>query len=76
MTTFFAALAVFLVALAAMAVGVILSNRRIKGSCGGLNNFRDSVGNPVCDACTKPSADCDGDPRERGGALADGAGRG
>ncbi|MDX2425578.1 MAG: (Na+)-NQR maturation NqrM [Cycloclasticus sp.] len=28
----------FLLFVAAMAVGVIFSNRKIKGSCGGLNN--------------------------------------
>ncbi|MEN0109442.1 MAG: (Na+)-NQR maturation NqrM [Planctomycetota bacterium] len=65
MTTFLIAAGVFAVALAGMAVGVIVSNRRIKGSCGGLNNFRDSVGNPICDACTKPSPECTGNPAER-----------
>jgi hypothetical protein len=32
--TFFA----FMLFVAAMAVGVIVSNKKIKGSCGGLNN--------------------------------------
>lgn len=49
---------VFAVALTGMAIGVIISNRRIKGSCGGLNNFKDSVGNPICDACSNPSPSC------------------
>ncbi|RCS49440.1 hypothetical protein DTL42_13010 [Bremerella cremea] len=49
---------VFAIALTGMAIGVILSNRRIKGSCGGLNNFKDSVGNPICDACSNPSPSC------------------
>ncbi|MFI4875972.1 MAG: hypothetical protein ACIALR_11560, partial [Blastopirellula sp. JB062] len=43
---------------------VILSNRSIKGSCGGLNNFRDSVGNPICDACSSPSPECTGQRRK------------
>ena len=64
MNVFLITLAVFGVALAGMAVGVILSNRRIKGSCGGLNNFRDSAGNPICEACRNPSPDCTGKPRE------------
>ncbi len=55
---------VFAIALAGMAVGVILSNRRIKGSCGGLNNFKDSVGNPICDACSNPSPTCSRFPEE------------
>ncbi|QDT69035.1 hypothetical protein MalM25_19610 [Planctomycetes bacterium MalM25] len=65
MNTFLITLAVFLIALAGMAVGVILSNRRIKGSCGGLNNFKDSVGNPICDACTNPSPTCRGERAEQ-----------
>ncbi|MBA2116174.1 hypothetical protein [Bremerella alba] len=55
---------VFAIALAAMAIGVILSNRQIKGSCGGLNNFKDSVGNPICDSCSKPSPSCSGIPEQ------------
>jgi len=55
---------VFAIVLAAMAVGVILSNREIKGSCGGLNNFKDSVGNPICDACSNPSPLCSGIPEK------------
>lgn len=49
---------VFAIVLTGMAVGVILSNREIKGSCGGLNKFKDSVGNPICDACSNPSPTC------------------
>ncbi len=69
MKMFLVTLAVFLIALIGMAVGVIISNRRIKGSCGGLNNFKDSVGNPICDACTKPSPDCTGNPNKVAPAI-------
>lgn len=49
---------VFIVAMLAMAVGVIFSNRRIRGSCGGLANMRDAQGRTMCDACTDPAPDC------------------
>ena len=58
MNTFLVTLAVFIVALAGMAVGVMLSGRRIKGSCGGLSAYKDREGNSVCEACTNPSTDC------------------
>ena len=51
---------VFALAIAGMAVGVILSNRRLKGSCGGLTGRQDREGNPVCEMCTDPSPECDG----------------
>ncbi|MFZ5604382.1 MAG: (Na+)-NQR maturation NqrM [Pseudomonadota bacterium] len=38
MATFLLTTLLFLVIFAAMAVGVIFSNKPIKGSCGGLNN--------------------------------------
>ncbi|MGI9429519.1 MAG: (Na+)-NQR maturation NqrM [Bythopirellula sp.] len=55
---------IFAVALTGMAIGVILSNRRLKGSCGGLANMKDSQGNTICDACTNPAPDCSGTPTE------------
>ncbi len=58
------AAAVFAVAIAGMAIGVILSNRQLKGSCGGLANLRDSQGHTLCDVCTHPSPDCQGEPLE------------
>ena len=54
--------AVFALAIAGMAIGVILSNRRLKGSCGGLADRQDREGNSVCDMCTDPSPVCDGVP--------------
>lgn len=62
--TFLIAGLVFIVALAGMAIGVIISNRRLKGSCGGLANMKDARGNTICDACTNPSPDCAGEPTE------------
>ena len=59
---FLIALGVFLVATVGMAVGVIVSNKRIKGSCGGLASMKDSNGRSICDVCTKPSPDCTGNP--------------
>jgi len=68
MTLFFASLAIFALAVTGMAVGVILSNRRIKGTCGGLANMRDATGGSPCDFCINPSPDCPGpeskDPSE------------
>lgn len=54
---------VFGVALAMMAVGVILGRSRIRGSCGGLAGLRDEKGNTLCEACTKPSPECRGEPQ-------------
>ena len=52
MTIFIATFVVLVVAVAAMALGVILSNRRIEGSCGGLA----SLGiDKACD-CDRPCA--------------------
>lgn len=60
MNTFLIALAVFAIALAGMAIGVIVSDRRIKGSCGGLAGFKDEKGNSICEACSNPSPECAG----------------
>ena len=46
------------VAFAGLAAGVILSNRRIQGSCGGLANFKDANGRSICEACTDPAPEC------------------
>ena len=45
--TFLLAGGIFAVALTGMAIGVILSNRRLKGSCGGLANMKDAQGNTM-----------------------------
>lgn len=66
-TTALIAFGVFLAAISAMAVGVILSNRRIEGSCGGLANLKDRDGRSICEACTNPLPTCGGveEGRER-----------
>lgn len=58
MTTFIATLCVFLTAVVGLGVGVIISNRRLKGTCGGLGTMKDSDGESICDACTTPSEEC------------------
>jgi len=52
MNTFFVTLIAFGATIAAMAVGVIFSNIRIKGSCGGMNGrIRDELGEEKCSIC-------------------------
>tara|TARA_Y100000588_G_scaffold327596_1_gene362691 strand:+ start:380 stop:589 length:210 start_codon:yes stop_codon:yes gene_type:complete len=51
------AFVVFGVVMVGMAVGVIFSNRRIKGSCGGLNAMQDDFGRPMCE-CGAPPGSC------------------
>lgn len=62
MNTFLITFAVFAVALAAMAVGVLLAAKPLKGTCGGLGAMSDRFGDPMCDICegdpAKKPADC------------------
>lgn len=48
MNVVFITVGVFAVAFMGMAIGVILSNKVIKGSCGGIANI---MGKSGCDAC-------------------------
>lgn len=56
MGTLIAAFVAFGLVMVAMAVGVIFSNRRIQGSCGGLNNLSDEFGRPMCECGQAPGA--------------------
>ncbi|ORU92613.1 MAG: hypothetical protein A6F72_05235 [Cycloclasticus sp. symbiont of Poecilosclerida sp. N] len=51
MTIFLVTFITFVLFVAVMAVGVIFSNRKIKGSCGGLNNVDGLEGE--CLLCNK-----------------------
>ena len=46
----------FVLVMVGMAVGVIFSNRAIKGSCGGLNNMSDRFGEPMCECGARPGS--------------------
>ncbi|MBT4864135.1 MAG: (Na+)-NQR maturation NqrM [Planctomycetaceae bacterium] len=61
MKLFLVSLAVFLLATLGMAIGVILSNRRLRGSCGGLGGRENADGQSACDLCTSPSKECSGE---------------
>ena len=56
MEQYLAALLVFGLVIAGMAVGVIFSNRRIKGSCGGLSAMSDEFGQPLCECGVLPGS--------------------
>lgn len=57
--TFLLALVVFGMAVIGLALGVIVSNRRLRGSCGGLAGMQDEHGRAICDACSNPAEECD-----------------
>jgi hypothetical protein len=64
---FLVTLCFFAVALGGMAIGVIVSNRRLKGSCGGLGTMTDEHGRSMCGSCTTPAENCS---RKRAEAMA------
>ena len=66
---FLAAAIVFLIAVAGMAVGVIISNKRLKGSCGGLAGLSDGSGNTSCEICADPSPECQGENADAASAT-------
>ena len=63
MTLLIAAFVAFALVMVAMAVGVIFSDRRIKGSCGGLSSMSDRYGQPMCECGAKPGSCGDGDKK-------------
>lgn len=50
---------VFGLVIAGMAIGVMISGRRIQGSCGGLGTMRGSDGRSPCMACGGSPEECD-----------------
>ena len=56
LATFLITAAVFGIALLGLAAGLILSNRQLRGSCGGTT---DSEGRSACDLCTTPPEECE-----------------
>ena len=50
------AFVVFGVVMIGMAVGVIFSNRRLKGSCGGLSAMQGNLGQPLCECGAAPGS--------------------
>ena len=68
MGTLIAVFVAFGLVMAAMAVGVIFSNREIQGSCGGLNKMSDEFGQPMCE-CGKAPYTC-GEERDSPAELA------
>lgn len=55
---FAAAAVIFLIAVTGMAIGTILQNKSIKGSCGGLASMPGSEGKSICELCTIPKNEC------------------
>lgn len=55
---FVAALVIFLLAVSGMSIGVLLKNRELKGSCGGLASMPGQDGKSICELCTVPKDQC------------------
>lgn len=52
------AIVIFGLAIAGMAIGVIISNRQLKGSCGGLSAMSGQGDSSPCSLCSKPATAC------------------
>tara|TARA_B100001094_G_C17845219_1_gene629938 strand:- start:268 stop:456 length:189 start_codon:yes stop_codon:yes gene_type:complete len=59
MEVFFITLLAFIVACVALALGVLLKGKPLKGSCGGLNNLYSKDGKASCDICGANGDDID-----------------
>ena len=57
MNLLIAAFVVCALVMTAMAVGVIVSNIRIKGTCGGLGAMKDELGQPMCECGAREGED-------------------
>ncbi len=55
---FVAAAAIFIIAIAGMAIGTIVQNKQLKGSCGGLASMPGRDGKSICELCTIPKDEC------------------
>ena len=55
---FLAAGGLFLIAVGGMAIGILIGNREIKGSCGGLASMPGSEGKSICELCSIPRDEC------------------
>ena len=55
MMTFIVTVIAFMLFVAAMAVGVIFSNKELKGSCGGMANLQTEKGDSFCSVCGLPA---------------------
>jgi len=57
-STFLAALAVFLLAVVGMAIGAIVADKPVTGSCGGIAAAVGDDGESSCMVCSKPVTEC------------------
>lgn len=55
---FAAAAVIFVLAVGGMAIGTILQNKSLKGSCGGLAAMPGADGKSACDLCSIPRNEC------------------
>ena len=60
MDTFFITMSAFLIAFIGMAIGAIVANKHIKGSCGGIGAL---MGKSACDVCAMKKK-CDASGKE------------
>ena len=50
---------VFALALCGLAIGVLVSNRQLRGTCGGLQSLKDGKGTSMCEMCATPKEQCE-----------------